>query len=161
MTTSPPVGRLAPTPSGKLHLGNACAFAAAWLSVRSQHGTLLLRFEDVDTTRARTAIEESQRRDLEWLGLEWDREVTRQSERDYQPALRQLGDRIYHCACTRASIRDAGGIHPDALCQKRGTTQGAIRYKVPPDQVSFTDRRWGVRHVTPNALGDRRRAPLR
>ena len=66
-----------------LHLGNAAA--AAWLSVRSQGGTLLLRIEDVDTTRARAHLTDQIRRDLDWLGLDWDREVPPQSLRDYDP----------------------------------------------------------------------------
>ena len=56
---TPIVGRLAPTPSGRLHLGNACAAAAAWLSIRQRDGRLLLRIEDVDEGRARPATNTS------------------------------------------------------------------------------------------------------
>ena len=77
------VGRLAPTPSGRLHLGNVCAFAGAWLSPRAQGGRVLLRIEDVDKVRADRAVEDSLRADLIWLGLTWDEETPRQSERDY------------------------------------------------------------------------------
>ena len=71
MTPAPPlpVGRLAPTPSGHLHLGNALAFGACWLSARGAGGRVLLRIEDLDRGRARSEIADSQRRDLEWLGL--------------------------------------------------------------------------------------------
>src|SRR5262249_49161520 len=82
-----PVGRLAPTPSGRLHLGNVCAFAAAWLSTRAHAGRMLLRIEDVDRERANDDMEASFRADLLWLGLDWDAETPRQSTRDYAPAL--------------------------------------------------------------------------
>ena len=74
-TSTPLVGRLAPTPSGRLHLGNVCAFAGAWLSARAGHGRLLLRIEDVDKVRADDAVEASLREDLTWLGLTWDAEA--------------------------------------------------------------------------------------
>src|SRR5215217_3207215 len=69
------VGRLAPTPSGRLHLGNVCAAGAAWLSVRQRGGRLLLRIEDVDAGRARRDIADAIRADLRWLGLAWDDET--------------------------------------------------------------------------------------
>ena len=84
------VGRLAPTPSGLLHLGNVCAFAGAWLSARADGGRLLLRIEDVDSERARRDVEQALRDDLTWLGLTWDAETARQSSRDYAPALARL-----------------------------------------------------------------------
>src|SRR5688572_16427901 len=77
------VGRLAPTPSGHLHLGNALAFGAAWLSARSAAGRLILRVEDLDEGRARAEIAAAQRDDLVWLGLEWDEETSPQSRRAY------------------------------------------------------------------------------
>src|SRR6185369_3575847 len=93
------VGRLAPTLSGRLHLGNVCAFAAAWLSVRSQQGRLLLRIEDVDRACANYAVEASIREDLQWLGLAWDAETPRQSARDYAPALAAVAGHTYYCDC--------------------------------------------------------------
>jgi glutamyl-tRNA synthetase len=69
------VGRLAPTPSGRLHLGNVCAAGAAWLSVRQGGGRLRLRIEDVDAGRARREIAEAIRADLAWLGLTCDDET--------------------------------------------------------------------------------------
>ena len=62
----PVVGRHAPTPSGHLHLGNALAFGAAWLSARSQGGRVLLRIEDLDRGRSRPEIADAQRADLRW-----------------------------------------------------------------------------------------------
>lgn len=64
--------RLAPTPSGFLHLGNAANFLLCWLFARTQGGEVCLRIEDTDTTRRRTEFVESLFRDLEWLGLDWD-----------------------------------------------------------------------------------------
>ncbi|MFT6147011.1 MAG: glutamyl/glutaminyl-tRNA synthetase, partial [Myxococcota bacterium] len=76
-------GRLAPTPSGELHLGNLTAFYAAWLSARQSGARLLLRMEDVDTGRSRPDVEARQREILHWFGIDWDEETPRQSERDY------------------------------------------------------------------------------
>src|SRR5829696_8174278 len=77
------VGRLAPTPSGRLHLGNVCAAGAAWLSVRQRRGRLRLRIEDVDTGRARLDVADTIRADLDWLGLTCDDETSPQLQRDY------------------------------------------------------------------------------
>ncbi len=64
--------RLAPTPSGALHVGNAFSFLLAWLWARSRGGEVVLRVEDVDSARARPEWIEAVFRDLEWLGLDWD-----------------------------------------------------------------------------------------
>jgi glutamyl/glutaminyl-tRNA synthetase len=140
------VGRLAPTPSGRLHLGNVCAFAAAWLSARAQGGRLLLRIEDVDRVRADRAVEDSLRDDLIWLGLTWDEETPRQSERDYAPVLAALTPFTYRCDCTRAAIQAAGGVYP-GTCRDRGLTEGAIRFRLPDEPLAFVDRARGP-HVT-------------
>ena len=149
----PIVGRLAPTPSGQLHLGNVVAFGAAWLSARSAGGRLLLRMEDVDRARARRGIEDDQKRDLEWLGLHWDHETRRQSERDYTPWLAALAELTYHCDCSRAEIRAAGGIYP-GTCRAKQSGQGSVRFRVPDDVVSFADRTCGPQRVDPASLGD-------
>jgi glutamyl/glutaminyl-tRNA synthetase len=145
------VGRLAPTPSGQLHLGNAVAFAAAWLSARSQDGRLLLRVEDVDTGRARAGVAHDQRHDLEWLGLTWDEETPCQSTRDYAPWAAQLP--TYRCTCTRAMVRAVGGIYP-GTCRHLGLEEGALRFAATPGEVTFVDRRWGVRRVDAAQQGD-------
>jgi glutamyl/glutaminyl-tRNA synthetase len=140
------VGRLAPTPSGRLHLGNVCAFAGAWLSARAQGGKVLLRIEDVDRVRADRAVEDSLRADLIWLGLTWDEETRRQSERDYAPVLAALAPFTYYCDCTRAATQAAGGVYP-GTCRDRGLTDGAIRFRLPDEPLAFIDRARG-RHVT-------------
>jgi len=147
------VGRLAPTPSGRLHLGNVCAFAAAWLSVRAQHGRLLLRIEDVDRARANGEVEASLRADLQWLGLEWDAETPRQSARDYAPVLAALADRTYYCACTRAEIQEGGGVYP-GRCRARGLRDGAIRFHLPDAQIAVHDRARGLHLVDLATMGD-------
>ena len=76
-----PVGRFAPTPSGRMHLGNVFAALIAWLSVRSREGEMVLRMEDLDTQRTSPEYAEVLRQDLSWLGLTYDRETPPQSSR--------------------------------------------------------------------------------
>ena len=113
------VGRLAPSPTGRMHLGNIYACLAAWLGVRSSgpYGVLRLRIEDIDGPRV---VEDADRwimDDLDWLGLDWDGPVVYQSRRgaDYDQALNVLQDQhltdgeplVYPCFCSRADIRAA------------------------------------------------------
>ena len=148
-----PTGRLAPTPSGYLHLGNLLAFAAAWLSIRAQNGHLQLRIEDIDTTRSRQAIAEQQKETLSWLGLDWDEETPLQSERDYAPFLKQLETDGYYCQCTRAQIRAAGGIYA-GTCRHKDHQSGARRFSLPDTTISFTDRVYGPQEINPSQFGD-------
>ena len=133
------VGRLAPTPSGDLHLGNICAFAAAYLSVRHGRGRLLYRNEDVDTERSRPRIAARQQEDLRWLGIAWDEEVTPQASRDYLPWLQKISDSTYHCSCTRKDIRENRGVHPKD-CREKGHQEGALRFALPPGELVFMPR---------------------
>lgn len=133
-------GRLAPTPSGHLHLGNALAFAAAWLSARAQHGELLLRVEDLDRGRARDDVAASQRDDLRWLGLHWDREVTPQSQRAY--VLDEVP--VFRCGCSRAQ-RLAGSC----VCRDHPKSLGPWRFRAPRARVCFVDRVWGPQEFSP------------
>ncbi len=135
------VGRLAPTPSGHLHLGNALAFGAAWLSVRRQGGRLLLRLEDLDRGRARPEVAEAQRQDLLWLGLDWDEEVPAQGTRDYDLS----GIPAYRCACNRAT-RLAGACP----CRAAPAAEGVLRFRVPGGEVRFTDRARGPKRFRPD-----------
>ncbi len=147
------VGRLAPTPSGRLHLGNVCAAAAAWLSARQRGGRLLLRIEDVDAGRARRDIAGAIRDDLAWLGLTCDAETPPQSARDYAPALARLAPHLYRCACTRAASRDAGGACV-AGCRTRGLTAGAVRFALPDGIETIEDRARGRSDVDLATLAD-------
>ena len=87
-----PVGRFAPTPSGRMHLGNVFAALLAWLSVRSRDGEMVLRMEDLDTQRTSADFAQVLREDLMWLGLDYDRETPAQSLRTeaYDEAFRIL-----------------------------------------------------------------------
>jgi len=69
------IGRFAPTPSGRMHLGNVFAALIAWLSVRSRGGAMVLRMEDLDTQRTSAEYARVLREDLLWLGLDWDVET--------------------------------------------------------------------------------------
>jgi glutamyl-Q tRNA(Asp) synthetase len=146
-------GRLAPTPSGRLHLGNACAAAAAWLSIRQRGGRLLLRIEDVDAGRARDDVADAIRADLAWLGVHWDAETPAQSTRDYAPALARLAAHTYVCACTRAASRDAGGACVGG-CRTRRLTAGAVRFALPPGVETVADRARGDSAVDLASVAD-------
>src|SRR4051812_22834111 len=108
---SPIVGRLAPSPTGGLHIGHARTFLVAWLAPRSRGGRILLRIEDIDASRVRPGAAESAIADLKWLGLDWDQGPYVQSERmtAYRDALERLKrkDLVYPCVCTRADIERA------------------------------------------------------
>ena len=150
---SPATGRLAPTPSGDLHLGNTVSFLACWLSVRRAGGRLLLRIEDVDQGRARTDVADRQRSDLAWLGLHWDAEVPAQSTRDYAPWAERLSEHTYRCTCTRRDVAAAGGVYP-GTCRSAGHTEGKLRLRLPSGLRTVTDRRLGTHTVDPSQLGD-------
>ncbi len=147
------MGRLAPTPSGHLHLGNVLAFGAAWLSARKAGGRLLLRFEDVDRERARAEIESSIRDDLQWLGLAWDEEVPPQRDRSYPPWRERLSAWTYRCTCTRKEIRAAGGVYP-GTCREAKHPDGAVRFRLPDGVMRVLDRKLGVHRADPRNLGD-------
>ena len=97
------VGRFAPTPSGRMHLGNVFAALLAWLSVRSKDGEMVLRMEDLDTQRTSEEFAQVLREDLSWLGLSYDRETEAQSKRSrvydrYFEAMGEMG-LLYPCFC--------------------------------------------------------------
>ena len=109
------VGRFAPTPSGRMHLGNVFAALMAWLSVRSKNGKLVLRMEDLDTQRTSDEFAAVLRQDLLWLGLDWDEETLPQSRRSdvydrYFDRLRELG-LLYPCYCTRSQLHNVNAPH--------------------------------------------------
>ena len=110
-----PVGRFAPTPSGRMHLGNVFAALIAWASVRSRDGELVLRMEDLDTQRTSSEFAETLRQDLKWLGLNWDRETPAQSQRSavYDGYFQHLADMglLYPCYCTRSQLHNVNAPH--------------------------------------------------
>lgn len=157
------IGRLAPSPTGVLHLGNARTFLLTWLDARVRGGRLLLRIEDIDGPRLRPGAETATLEDLAWLGLDWDGELLRQSE--HLAAYRQRVDELlaagaaYPCVCTRKEIEDAASApHEEWLDSTPypGTCRGrfadvadaraksgrdpAIRFAVDVATVPFVDR---------------------
>ena len=110
-----PVGRFAPTPSGRMHLGNVFAALIAWCSIRSQKGQLVLRMEDLDTQRTSAEFADTLRKDLKWLGLDWDWETPPQSQRSpvYDRYFEQLADLglLYPCYCTRSQLHSVNAPH--------------------------------------------------
>jgi len=155
------VGRFAPSPTGVLHLGNARSFLLAWLSIRSQGGTLLMRIEDLDGPRIRRGAEQACLEDLLWLGLDWDGPIVRQSERApaYREALEVLlaSGMAYPCICSRKEVEAAasaphvgeeGPIYP-GTCRGRfpdaaavladPDVAAAVRFQAPAGPTSFED----------------------
>ena len=149
-----PVGRFAPTPSGRMHLGNVFAAMVAWLSVRSRGGSLVLRMEDLDTQRTSEEYAALLREDLKWLGLDWDLETPPQSQRSsvydrYFEQLRDLG-LLYPCYCTRSQLHNVNAPHlSDGTYVYAGTCRNltqppagrlpAWRVKVPDREYALTD----------------------
>ncbi|MEZ5990967.1 MAG: tRNA glutamyl-Q(34) synthetase GluQRS [Planctomycetota bacterium] len=131
-------GRLAPTPSGYLHLGNARSFLLAWLWARHEDGRIIIRVEDIDRPRCKPELREGALEDLQWLGLDWDvgphagdpvGEYDQQTRTElYRRYLKQLADigLAYPCTCTRKDIEqassaphgDEGAVYP-GTCRDR------------------------------------------
>lgn len=109
--TGPVTGRFAPSPTGALHVGNLRTALAAWLIARSAGEPFLVRMEDLDRATSSAAHEAGQLADLAALGLDWDGDVIRQSERfdRYHEAIGELqaAGLTYECFCTRREIREA------------------------------------------------------
>ena len=142
-----PVGRFAPTPSGRMHLGNVFAALIAWLSVRSAGGSFVLRMEDLDTQRTSDEFAQVLRRDLKWLELDWDIETPPQSQRSdaymrYFDRLRDL-NLLYPCYCTRSQLHSVNAPH---LSDGTYVYPGTCRNLTPQQQAAFgRDPAWRVR----------------
>mgnify|MGYP001028465785 FL=1 len=165
------VGRFAPSPSGRIHLGNILCCLLAWLSARQKGGRVVLRIEDLDTARCPPRYAEQMMADLRWLGLDWDEgpitggpnEPYFQSRRTelYRSALETLEARglVYPCFCTRAELHAASAPHRDdgltvypGTCRnltgaeraERATRRSpALRLRVPAEEQSFIDGHMG------------------
>lgn len=163
------VGRFAPSPSGRMHLGNIFTALLAWLSVRSQNGTMLLRIEDLDPQRSKLEYIEALRDDLRWLGLDWDREMELQSERSeiYRTYFEKLP--TYPCFCARNELHAASAPHASdgrviysGLCRnlteeerRQKAKKPAWRVTVDDETVSFADGVCGaVSQSLPEEWGD-------
>ena len=151
------VGRFAPSPSGRMHLGNVFSALMAWLSVRSAGGTMVLRIEDLDPDRCRPEYAEQLKDDLRWLRLDWDTEQTPQSRRtevyrERFERLREMG-LVYPCYCSRGELHAASAPHASdgnviyaGTCrnlteeERAGKTRRpAWRLIVPDEEFSFHD----------------------
>ena len=144
------MGRFAPTPSGRMHLGNVFAALIAWLSVRSRNGEMVLRMEDLDTQRTSAEFAETLRRDLAWLGLDYDREQVPQSLRStaydgYFEILRDKG-LLYPCYCTRSLLHGVNAPHlSDGTYVYPGTCRNlkeVPKNRLPSWRVMVTDKLW-------------------
>ena len=172
---SPPTGRFAPTPSGRLHLGNILCAMLAYLSARSQGGRFLLRIEDVDVPRCPRRLAQQAIDDLRWLGFTWDEEPLYQSDRTeiYREALERLmaDGHIYPCFCTRAQLmslaapnlgdtqvvynRACAALTPEEAAERAKTRAPAMRLRVPEEEISFVDGLFGEqRENLARACGD-------
>lgn len=169
MTSSPVTGRLAPSPTGRLHVGHARSFVMAWWSARAAGGRVVLRLEDLDASRVRPEFTDGVLRDLAWLGLDHDGAPTLQSEgrAQLEAAAHRLLDegRAYPCVCTRREIQDAiaaphagesHGAYPGtcrgrfaSLEEARAATgrDPALRLLVDPGPVTFVDALRGARAI--------------
>ena len=159
-TSAAVVGRFAPSPTGRMHLGNVFSSLLAWLSVRSQGGKLVLRIEDLDDRARSGPWDALLMDDLRWLGLDWDEGPYYQTDRIdlYADAVRRLDDMalVYPCFCTRAELHAASAPHAsDGTPVYAGTCRGltaaevaarskvrppALRLKVPPVQGIASSR---------------------
>ncbi len=144
-----PVGRFAPTPSGRMHLGNVFAALMAWLSVRSRGGSLVLRMEDLDTQRTSAEFAQLLREDLLWLGLTWDLETPPQSQRSavYDGYFEELRDKglLYPCYCTRSQLHSVNAPHlSDGTYVYPGTCRNlqTVPDRAPAWRVKVPDREY-------------------
>ena len=150
------VGRFAPTPSGRMHLGNVFAALIAWCSVRSKNGEMVLRMEDLDTQRTSEEFAAILRDDLGWLGLDYDRETPAQSKRSavydrYFDKMRDLG-LLYPCYCTRSQLHSVNAPHlSDGTYVYAGTCRNLTEEqrrgfdRKPAWRVIVPDKIWSLR----------------
>lgn len=108
MTKNTVKARLAPSPTGHMHLGNAWALLLAWLAARLEGGEIILRIEDIDTQRSKLTWEQGILHDLAWLGIDYDGDIVRQSQRThvYEKAISTLSPLLYPCYCTRKELQE-------------------------------------------------------
>lgn len=157
-------GRFAPSPTGRMHLGNLFCALLSWLSAKSRGGEWRLRIEDLDPQRSKRDLALQLMDDLLWLGLPWDGDVVWQSERHdiynhYLIILKEQG-LTYPCFCTRADIMATQAPHEaDGRIVYAGTCRGrqtsdaertmpaAIRLIVPDEEIAFADVHYGSQCV--------------
>lgn len=160
-----PCGRFAPSPSGRMHLGNVLCALLAWLSVRAKGGRFLLRIEDLDPDRCPRAYADLIEDDLRWLGLDWDAGGAASGEEYYQSARTPVYEQyyalleekglLYPCFCSRAALHAASaphlsdgrvvyagtcrGLTPEEVAERRKKRGAAMRVRVPDETISYID----------------------
>ena len=163
-------GRLAPSPSGRMHLGNACSALLAWLSVRAKGGELVLRLEDLDPDRCKPEYCRQMEEDFRWLGLDWDMGGSQGGEEYFQSRRRAVYEAymekldreglLYPCYCSRGELHAAQAPHasdgtvlypgtcrdltPEQRAERERGRRPALRVRVPEETVGFTDGRMGA-----------------
>lgn len=156
--TKPPVGRFAPSPTGRLHAGNLFAAVMAWVLAHREGGSIVLRVEDLDAERSRQEYVDAIMRDYEWMGLSWDAGPFFQHDRTeaYREAYRTLEARglVYPCFCSRADLHAASAPHfgeklvypgtcrdlsPEERAVRARTKDPSWRVRVPDRVVAFDD----------------------
>ena len=163
-------GRFAPTPSGRIHLGNILCAMLSWLSVRSKNGRYLLRIEDLDAMRCPRSLADLIEDDLKWFGIDWDDGGSAGGAPWYQSCRTAIYDRyfdvlkdkglLYPCFCSRAELHTAQAPHrsdgtyiyagtcrnltPEQIAEKSKRRPPAWRVRVPEREMSFTDGCQGV-----------------
>ena len=164
-STAPPTGRLAPSPTGAQHVGNARTYLLAWLSIRSRSGRVILRIEDVDSPRIKPWATQQTLDDLRWLGLDWDEGPDLggpnapylQTRRlaDYTAVLQQLKreERIYPCTCTRSDVLEAASA--PHIGQEGPVYPGTCAGRSAADAARITDRPYSWRFRVPQGTIDR------
>ena len=167
-------GRYAPSPSGRMHLGNLMCCLLAWLSAKSKGGQVLLRIEDLDTQRCPRSYADAIVDDLAWLGLAADGPTppVYQSDRDeiYQRYFDELSRRglVYPCFCSRSQLHAASaphrsdgqviyagtcrGLTPAEIAERSKTRAPAWRVQVPDEVIAFEDGHMG--HYEENLARD-------
>jgi glutamyl-Q tRNA(Asp) synthetase len=158
------VGRFAPSPTGRLHLGSLVTAVASFLHARQSRGEWLVRIEDIDPPREIPGAADGILRTLEAFELEWDRPVLYQSARRaaYEAVADQLiaNGRAFHCRCSRSALRAASDGEPGrypGTCrnQQIGPQDAAVRVRVAPGLVTFEDGLQGtIRTDLAATLGD-------
>lgn len=149
------VGRFAPSPSGRMHLGNLFAALMAWCSVRAAGGEMVLRMEDLDPQRTNAVFADWIRRDLERFGMDWDREVPCQSTRTaaYDAAFAKLEALrlVYPCYCSRSQVHAASAPHLGqsefvyaGTCRNLTEAERAAQTRPPAWRLRAADEEWVV-----------------
>lgn len=178
-----PIGRLAPSPTGAQHVGNARTYLLAWLSIRSRGGRVVLRIEDIDSPRVKAGAAQQALDDLAWLGLDWDEGpdvggahgpyVQTERLEHYQAAFESLRSQqlVYPCTCSRSDVAAAasaphagqeGPIYPGTCADRSAEAAADLgdrpfvwRFRTSEGEDAFVDRLAGpVRCDVRCELGD-------